>query len=84
MSGQLHAPAALPPVKEPQIPIGQETGWDPEPVWMLWSKERTLATAGNRTPAVQPVATPTELSRIQVSKRAVHWSFKRNECDSSQ
>jgi hypothetical protein len=33
VSGQLHAPAALPPGKEPLIPIGQKAWWDPEPVW---------------------------------------------------
>jgi hypothetical protein len=26
VSGQLHAPAALPPGKEPLVPIGQEAG----------------------------------------------------------
>jgi hypothetical protein len=34
VSGQLHAPAALlPPGKGPPVPIVQETGWAPEPVW---------------------------------------------------
>jgi len=33
VSGQLHAPTALPPGKEPLVPIGCETGWAPEPVW---------------------------------------------------
>jgi hypothetical protein len=27
VSGQLHAPAALPPGKEPPVPIGYEVGW---------------------------------------------------------
>jgi hypothetical protein len=27
VSGQLHAPAALPPGEEPPVPIGQEAGW---------------------------------------------------------
>jgi hypothetical protein len=30
VSGQLHAPAALPPGKEP---IGKEAGWVPELLW---------------------------------------------------
>jgi hypothetical protein len=30
VSGQLHAPAALPPGKELLVPIGQEGGWAPE------------------------------------------------------
>jgi hypothetical protein len=35
VSGQLHAPAALHPRKQPPEPIEQETGWAPEPVWTL-------------------------------------------------
>jgi len=31
VSGQLHAPAALPPGKEPLVSIGQEAGRAPEP-----------------------------------------------------
>jgi hypothetical protein len=30
VSGQLHAPAALPPGKQPLEPIGKESGWAPE------------------------------------------------------
>jgi hypothetical protein len=30
VSGQLHAPAALPPGKEPPVPIGKEAGWHVE------------------------------------------------------
>jgi hypothetical protein len=33
MSGQLHAPAALPPEKETVVSIGQEARWAPESVW---------------------------------------------------
>jgi hypothetical protein len=29
VNGQLHGPAALPPGKEPLVPIGQESGWAP-------------------------------------------------------
>jgi hypothetical protein len=32
-SGQFHAPTALPPGKEPLVPIGKEAVWGPEPVW---------------------------------------------------
>jgi hypothetical protein len=53
--GQIHAPAALSPEKEPPVPIGYEAGWASEPVWTLWRRE-TSCTAGNRTWAVQPVA----------------------------
>jgi hypothetical protein len=39
VSGQLHAPAALPPGKEPHLPVEQEAGWAPEPVWATWRSE---------------------------------------------
>jgi hypothetical protein len=33
-----------------------ESWWAPEPVWTLWSTDKSLAPAGNQTPAVQSVA----------------------------
>jgi hypothetical protein len=33
VSGQLHAPAALPPGKETLVHIVQEAEWAPEPFW---------------------------------------------------
>jgi hypothetical protein len=33
VSGQRHAPAALYPRGKDLVPIGQEAGWAPEPVW---------------------------------------------------
>jgi hypothetical protein len=38
VNGQLHAPSALLPGKEPLVSIGQEAGWAPEPVW-TWAWE---------------------------------------------
>jgi hypothetical protein len=35
-SDRLNAPSALPPEKEPPIPVGYEAGWILEPVWTLW------------------------------------------------
>jgi hypothetical protein len=51
VSGQRHPPAALLPLgKGPPVPIGQETGWAPEPVWTQRIEEKSFAPAGNRTP----------------------------------
>jgi hypothetical protein len=46
VSGQCHAPAAL----LPPVPIVQEAGWTPEPVWTQRLQEKSFAPAGNRTP----------------------------------
>jgi hypothetical protein len=64
VSALIHAPAALTP-EEPPVPIGQEVGWTPEPVWALWSREESCTT-GNRIWDVQPVTVKSELSRVQV------------------
>jgi hypothetical protein len=51
VSGQLHAPAALyPRGKGPSVPIVQEAGWAPEPVWTQRLEEKSSAPAGDRTP----------------------------------
>jgi hypothetical protein len=42
VSGQLQAPAALPPGEKLPVPIEQEAGWVPESVWTLWSREKYL------------------------------------------
>jgi hypothetical protein len=55
VSGQLHAPAALPPGKELLVPIGEEAGWAPEPFWTWWWREK-FRESNPRTPIVQPVA----------------------------
>jgi len=35
VNGKLHAPAALPPGKEPLVSIREEAGWTPEQIWNL-------------------------------------------------
>jgi hypothetical protein len=55
--------------KSPRVPIGQEAGWTPERVWTPWKREKSLASAGNRTPIPQPsslafVGISTELFRL--------------------
>jgi hypothetical protein len=50
VSGQHHAPAALyPRRKSPPYPAG----WAPEPVWTQRLEEKSSASVGERTPAVQ-------------------------------
>jgi hypothetical protein len=49
VSNQCHAPAAfLPPGKGPLVPIGQEAGWAPEPVWTQTLEDKSFASAGDR------------------------------------
>jgi hypothetical protein len=52
VSGQRHP---LPPGKGPPVPIVQEAGWAPEPVWLQRLEEKSSAPVGDRTPIVQPV-----------------------------
>jgi hypothetical protein len=47
VTGQRHAPAALlPPGKGPPVPIVQEAGWTPEPVWTQGIEEKSFALPG--------------------------------------
>jgi hypothetical protein len=48
LSGQLHSPAALPLKKSPRYPLDRR-------LVGLWCIEKSFASVGNRTPAVQPV-----------------------------
>jgi hypothetical protein len=50
--GQHHAPAAFTPGKDP-VPIVQEAGWAPEPVWI---SAENLALPGFDPRTFQPVA----------------------------
>jgi hypothetical protein len=45
-NGQIHVQAALPRVKDPQVPIGKEVEWAVEPDWELLRGEKCLAPAG--------------------------------------
>jgi hypothetical protein len=47
MSDQRHATTALyPRRKDPPVPIVQEAGWAPEPVWTQRLEEKFIASAG--------------------------------------
>jgi hypothetical protein len=52
---QFHVTAALVPGKEHPVPTWQQPGRDPQPVWTLWSREKSYS-VGNRIPALQPEA----------------------------
>jgi hypothetical protein len=45
----------FPPEKEPPVPIVQEAGWAPEPVWTQRLEEKSSASVGDWTPAIQSV-----------------------------
>jgi hypothetical protein len=47
---------ALPPGKEPPVPMVQEAGWAPEPVWTQRLEGKPSASVEDRTPAVQSVS----------------------------
>jgi hypothetical protein len=46
---------ALPPGKGHPVPIVEEAGWAPEPVWMQTLEEKSSASVGDRTPTVQSI-----------------------------
>jgi len=52
VGGQPHAPAASTPGKDP-VPIAQEAGWAPGPVWTV---AENLVPTSIRSRTVQPVA----------------------------
>jgi hypothetical protein len=60
VSGQVHAPAALNPGKSPWYPLDRRLG-GPQNRPGRYREKKNIAPAGNPTPAVQPVAIPTEL-----------------------
>jgi hypothetical protein len=62
VSGQIHAPVALPPRKEPHMPIG----WVGSRVGVDTVEYRHISCpSGNQTPAVQPVAILIEVSQLE-------------------
>jgi hypothetical protein len=71
LHGEFHTPAALPPDKSSMVLTGQEAGCAPEQVCTLWGG-KSLASAGNRTQTVQPVAMPTP-KQHNVLKNTIFW-----------
>jgi hypothetical protein len=66
VSGQHHAPAAL----LPPVPIGQEAGWAPEPVWTqrLEEKDTRILFANNKTVSVMRDSISTLYKHITIMK----------------
>jgi hypothetical protein len=62
VSGQRHAPASLPPGKD-AVPIVQEAGWAPEPVW---TSVENFAASGFRFPDRPPLSE--SLCRLRYSR----------------
>jgi hypothetical protein len=62
VSGQLEAPAALPPGKEPPVPIGRLGG--PQSRSGRHCEKNSLHSAGNRTQVIQLVAILIELPQF--------------------
>jgi hypothetical protein len=61
VGGQLHAPAALLLGKKqlpPPIPIGEEAGWTPEPVWTISNSYNPWPHRDSNSDlsAIQPIA----------------------------
>jgi hypothetical protein len=69
VSGELHAMAALPPGKEPPIPIGLEARWTIEPLWKLWEREKKLCFCWESN-MDRPVRSPSQYRRV--SRRVCH------------
>jgi hypothetical protein len=45
------------PLREnPPVPTVYKSGWAPETVWALWSREKSLAPARNENPTLQHLA----------------------------
>jgi hypothetical protein len=71
VSVQLHVHATLFRGKETPVSIGWNAVRVPQSVWEMWRREKSLSPAGNRTPAVQRVSIPTELSRLLFRMRSL-------------
>jgi hypothetical protein len=64
--------------KVTSVPIGMETRWSPEPIWVLRSKEKSLSAAGIRTPdrpTRSLVITTTTLSQLRLSSCNIHFNM---------
>jgi hypothetical protein len=81
VSDHHHAPAALySRGKDPRLPIGQQAGWAPEPVWTQRLEEKYFASIGDRTPVVHSVTnhyTDGATAAVGMCKEFVFQDFSR-------
>jgi hypothetical protein len=56
VSSAHHASAALLPWEKATLPVEQEAGYAPDPIWTIFKTEKPLAPAGIRTPDCPAVA----------------------------
>jgi hypothetical protein len=71
VSGQLHAPTALPPGKEPSIFIRQEAACAPDPVWATWRGQNSLGRPARRQSlCLLHYSGPIERSELTAVKRS--------------
>jgi hypothetical protein len=85
MSGQHHAQAALyPRGKDPPVPIVQEAGWAPEPVWTQRLEEKSSASVGDWIPIAQPVVRHYTTWATAAPKRICTFVKKKIVCRWSQ
>jgi hypothetical protein len=74
---------ALLQAKGPPVPIGQEAGWAPEPVWTQTLHEKSSASVGDRTLVIQSVfshktdwATPAPMRHVTLENMcAQNWNM---------
>jgi len=55
VSGQPYVLASMSPGKQLLLHTDQESVWAPEPVWMLWNREESLALPESEPLIVHPV-----------------------------
>jgi hypothetical protein len=75
--GQHHAPAVFTPGKDP-VPIVQEAGWAPEPVWIV---AENLTPSGFDPRAFQPVASRYTDYAIPAPQSHIVWYKYTNVSD---
>jgi hypothetical protein len=79
VSGQLHAPAALPPGKVPPVSIGYKAGWAPEPIWTLWRRAKLNNNNNNNNNSILVYLranSPEANYEVSTSKKKVGTKYK--------